>query len=105
VDYLNEAAKQAVGVFAYREAIAQTQRGLDILKTLPKSQHRDKRELELQMTLGSSATAVYGYADRGVRNTYLRIRELIDEGDATREVILSTFGLQFLFVDSDMQVL
>ncbi|RIK71195.1 hypothetical protein DCC62_22095 [candidate division KSB1 bacterium] len=104
VDYLHEAAKQAVGVFAYREAIAQTNRGLDILKTLPESQNRDKRELGLQMTLGSSATAVYGYADKGVRNTYLRIRELIDEGDATREVILSTFGLHSFYLSTlDMQ--
>lgn len=104
VRYYGQAAEHAPGMFAYREAITLAQHGLELLNTLPESQERDQRELELQMKIGSSQTAVYGYSSKDVRDTYLRIRELIDRGQAKREVILSTFGLHSFYLSTlDMQ--
>ena len=100
VDFFGKAAEQAMAVFAYREAIALIRRGLELLNTLPESQQRNKIELALQITLGSAATAVYGYANQDVRDTYLRIRQLIDGGNATSDDILATFGLHSFFLST-----
>jgi predicted ATPase len=97
VIYYERGAEYAAGVFAYRESTELAQRGLDLLRTLPESPQRNEKELELQMTLGSSATAIYGYASPEIGQTYRRIHELIDQVDASRQVILSTLGLHSFY--------
>ena len=51
-------------------------KGLELLKTLPDSPERDRRELALQTHLGAALTAAKGFAAPAVRDAYLRARSL-----------------------------
>ena len=64
------------GKSAEREAINLYRRGLLALLTLPESQERDRRELELQMALGMSLVATEGYGTDAVSTVYERVQEL-----------------------------
>ena len=47
---------------AMMEAVAQLQRGLELLGGLPDGAVRQDQELELQITLGQALIAIKGYA-------------------------------------------
>jgi predicted ATPase len=88
IHYLHQAGQRAVRLSAYEEAIAHLTRGLALLETLPDSggeggqrtpEHslqRAKQELALQLALGIAWTGGSGTQAPGVRDAYIRAREL-----------------------------
>ncbi len=75
-DYLLQAGKRAVRMSAHQEAIAHYTRGIELLRTQPDSPERARRELALQIALGTPLQALksYGAPERG--RAYARAREL-----------------------------
>jgi DNA-binding winged helix-turn-helix (wHTH) protein/predicted ATPase len=76
IDYLQQAAENAIRRSAYTEAIGHLTRGLDILKSLPETPRRVEQELRLQLSLGIPLAATRGYAVPEVEHTYRRAHQL-----------------------------
>jgi predicted ATPase len=75
-EFFLSAAQQASRVFANQEASALARRGLQALQALPDGPESQRRELQLQVALAGPLTALRGYADPEVAQTYNRAREL-----------------------------
>ena len=91
--YLQQAAVNATRRSAYREAIALSRRGLELLETLPDTDARARQELWLQITLGVPLIATEGYAAPEVGRVYLRARGLCERLDTTPEIAQVLWGL------------
>jgi predicted ATPase len=74
--YLQYAAANALRRSAHAEAITHLTKALALLKVLPETPERAKRELVLQTTLGPALMATRGYAASEVEHAYTRAREL-----------------------------
>jgi predicted ATPase len=77
--YLEQAAKRALGRCAYHEAIRHLTRGLALLKTLPDTPERAQQDLDLQIALGPALMATKGQAAPEVEQTYARARALCQQ--------------------------
>jgi predicted ATPase len=91
--YLHQAALNALCRSAYREAIALSRRGLELLARLPGTDEHDRQRLRLQMTLGVPLIATEGYAAPEVGNVYLKARELCRRLGSARELSQTLWGL------------
>jgi len=74
--YLQQAADNVLRRFAYRESVALSRRGLELIERLQDTPERAKRELGLHITLGVPLIATEGYAASDVGIHYSRAREL-----------------------------
>jgi class 3 adenylate cyclase/tetratricopeptide (TPR) repeat protein len=79
VGYWLKAGQQAVARSAMTEAVAQSQKGLDLLTSLPDNSTRQQQELDLRITLGQALIATKGWAAPLVGETYARARQLAEE--------------------------
>jgi DNA-binding winged helix-turn-helix (wHTH) protein/predicted ATPase len=93
IKYLHQAAKNDIRRFAYREAVALSRRGLELVKRLPNTPERARQELGLHVTLGVPLTATQGYAASDVGSTYARARELCRELGDTPEIAQVLWGV------------
>jgi adenylate cyclase len=91
--YLQQAAVNATRRSAYREAIALSRRGLELLAVSPDTDERARQELWLQITLGVPLIATEGYAAPEVGRVYLRARGLCERLDTTPEIAQVLWGL------------
>jgi DNA-binding winged helix-turn-helix (wHTH) protein/predicted ATPase len=83
VRYLHDAAQNAIGRNAPREAIAHLERAIELLVALPSPPGRAQQELPLQIALGSQLGAINGWAAPEVERAYARAHTLAREvGDA-----------------------
>jgi DNA-binding SARP family transcriptional activator/predicted ATPase len=95
-DYLFRAGKQAVRLSAHQEAINHYTRGIELLRTQPDSPARARRELALQLALGTPLQALksYGTPERG--RAYARAFELCQQiGD--KPALFQTLFSQWSF--------
>jgi predicted ATPase len=93
VKYFQQAAENGIRRFAYREAVALSRRGLELIKRLPDTPERARQELGLHLTLGVPLTALEGYAAPDVGSTWARTRELCRELGDTPEIAQVLWGL------------
>jgi predicted ATPase len=93
VRYLQQAGVNAMHRSAYREAIAASRRGLELLAALPDTEDRAREELRLQFTLGVALIATEGYAAQEVGTLYSRARTLGERLLATPEISQALWGL------------
>jgi len=91
--YLHQAAVNAMQRSAYREAIAVSRRGLELLTTLPDTDERARQELHLQLTLGVPLIATGGYAAPDVGRLYQSARELCERLEAPAEMSQALWGV------------
>jgi predicted ATPase len=84
VRYWHNAAQVALARSAAAEAIDQLSRGLEILQSLPEGPERDRRELDLQVALGSASLAAKGWGSREMGRAYTRAYELCHTVDDVR---------------------
>ncbi|HET8644261.1 MAG TPA: AAA family ATPase, partial [Vicinamibacteria bacterium] len=85
VRYRQQAAEQALGRYAYQEAVSHLTQGLALLATLPETPARAQQELDLQLTLGPALIATRGQAAPEVAQTYARAWALCAQsGDTPR---------------------
>src|SRR4029077_12605316 len=79
VGYRLKAGQQALVRSAMREAVAQLQKGLDLLDGLPDGPWRQQQELDLQIALGPALAGTKGYSAMG--ETLARARALAEQID------------------------
>ncbi len=86
VGYWTKAGKFATARSNNLEAIAHLRRGLEILSEMPRSEQRDRLELDLQVTLGSPLLSIRGYTSSEAGDAYDRARALSDRlGDKANQ--------------------
>ena len=78
VPYWQRAGKRAAEQSADAEAIEHLRKALKLLEDMPKDRQRRERELETLITLGPVLMNLKGSASPGVRDAYLRARNLCD---------------------------
>jgi len=93
IHYLQQAAENAVGRHANREALAYLTKGLELLKTRPATPARSQQELLLHLALGASLFATKGYAAPEVEQTYTRARQLCQYLEDPHQLFLVLRGL------------
>jgi len=104
VQYLEQAAQNALRRSANREAIDHLSRGLELLKTLPDTPERTRQELALQVALNVPLVMVKGYAAPDVEAAYARARALCQEVGETPQLFLVLHGLwRFYVLRADFQ--
>lgn len=77
-EYWLKAGLLARDQFANIEAINHLTRGLDLLRTLPETPRRERRELEFLGPLGTACIAAHGYAAPEVEPVFSRARILCE---------------------------
>jgi tetratricopeptide (TPR) repeat protein len=83
VPYLLQAGEKAKRAYDNAAAIDHFTRALDLLRSLPAGQDRDRRELELQLALGTPLVHTRGHSTPEVAAAYARAYALSrDAGDA-----------------------
>jgi predicted ATPase len=102
-EYYLAAAENAVHVFAHHEAVALARRGLAVLRALPETIDRARREIPLQVTLAVQLQIVHGYAAPEAERTYARARALCEQVQEA-PLFLVLWGLwMFYEVRSDLK--
>ena len=87
VEYLGLAGEQSVGRSAYEEGIDHLSRAIDLLKTLPDSLERSRKELDYLVALGPGLVATKGMRSPEAREVYERAKELCDEVGETPHLL------------------
>ncbi|MEP6915182.1 MAG: AAA family ATPase [Acidobacteriota bacterium] len=91
--YLEQAAVNAMHRSAYREAIAVSRQGLELLARMPDTDERARQELRLRIALGVPLIATEGYATPEVGSVYLEARRLCQRLGTTPELSHVFWGL------------
>jgi hypothetical protein len=93
VRYRHQAAMQALGRYAYQEAVSHLTQGLALLQTLPDTPERAQQELDLQIALGSALIPTKGSAAAEVEQTYARSRALCAQVGEAPQLFSTLRGL------------
>jgi tetratricopeptide (TPR) repeat protein len=81
VGYRLKAGQQAVARSAMTEAVAQLQKGLELLANMPEESRPAQHELDLEIALGRALMAARGYSAPAVADTLVRARALAERSD------------------------
>jgi predicted ATPase/class 3 adenylate cyclase len=95
IEYRRKAGQRAMARSAMAEAVAQLTLALELLAGLPAGPDRDRKELDLRVTLGGALVAAKGLGAPEVGKAYARARELCaGEADAPEllAVLSGLFG-------------
>jgi len=104
VEYLGRAGQQAMQRSAHADAVSGLNAAIDLLRTLPESTDRGRRELPLQLALGSVLGATRGWSAPEVERAYLRARELCELLENPSESFWVLSGLHAVyFVRGEMR--
>ena len=79
VAYWHRAGQVSVTKSAVREADTQLRRGLALLRSLPESDERKRRELDFHITLTTALMGARGYADPEIAALLERSQQLVTE--------------------------
>ncbi|MBB4277447.1 adenylate/guanylate cyclase domain-containing protein [Rhizobium mongolense] len=93
VEYNELAGRRALSRSSISEALVRFRNALDGLAALPPSQERSRRELAIQVALGSAQVASHGFAAPETGAAYLRAHELCEELDEVRQLFPVLYGL------------
>lgn len=104
-DYFLVAAQNAQRLFANQEAATLARRGLALLRKIPETPERTRRELVLQVTLAFSLMSTLGYAAPETGANMAKARELCQQLGDTGQLVAALFGLfTFYLCRGDMRV-
>ena len=81
------AAQHAIGLFAFREALALADRGLTVLRGVPDGPARKQQELGLQMVKGLALRSSEGWATPELEAAFARARQICQELEDPPELI------------------
>jgi class 3 adenylate cyclase/tetratricopeptide (TPR) repeat protein len=93
LEYLERAGHQAISRASHAEAITLFSSALELLKTQPETPERLKKELTLQLGLGSALQPIKGFSTAEVGQTFSRAFELCQQIEATPELFQVILGL------------
>jgi class 3 adenylate cyclase/predicted ATPase len=86
IEYLQRAGEQAVARSSFREGVEKLNGALELLRTLPASLEHTRRELALQMSLGSAFVGLKGFGSPEREGAYNRASELCQQLEESREL-------------------
>ena len=92
VEYRLKAGQQAVARSAMVEAVAQLEKGLALLTTLPTSLERQQQELDLRIALGPALIATRGYTSPEVGEIFSRASGLAEQIGRSDYVLPLLYG-------------
>jgi predicted ATPase/tRNA A-37 threonylcarbamoyl transferase component Bud32 len=98
IEYFLLAARRAAQMFAHQEAIVLSRRALALLQLLPETPERDRRELDLLVTLGPAVGLIQGFSATAVEEILLRARDLCRRMEDTARLFPVLYGLCVLYV-------
>lgn len=98
IEYWQQAGDYALRRSANLEAIDHLQRGLNLLEQLPASEHRNQRELSLQMSFGAALITTRGYTDAAVEQTYARAQTLCAHAGDSPALFWVVMGLHLYHI-------
>jgi predicted ATPase len=81
ISYYRRAGKAAATRSANREGIHHFDRALNVLKTAPESEERNRQNLSLLLMMSGCQTSVYGWGHPDVIRTHKRIRKIYKDVD------------------------
>jgi hypothetical protein len=84
--YFHTAARQAIAIFGFQEALSLANRGLAAVASLPDSPSRRQQELKLQMAKGAALRSTSGWATPEIERVFARARQLCHELNDAPEV-------------------
>ncbi|TIP71134.1 MAG: adenylate cyclase [Mesorhizobium sp.] len=93
VEYNELAGRRALSRSVLTEALARFDNALTGLSAMPPSEERSRRELAIQLALGSTHVAAHGFAAPSTATAYGRARELCEELTDTRQLFPVLYGL------------
>lgn len=93
VEYNELAGRRALSRSSLSEALVRFETALKELAGLPTSPERSRRELAIQLALGSAHVAAHGFAAPPTATAYTRARDLCDELGETRDLFPVLYGL------------
>ena len=93
VEYHELAGRRALSRSSPSEALIRFGNALGGLTVLPASRERTRRELSIQVALGSTLVAVHGFAAPETGAAYLRAQELCEELGEIQELFPVLYGL------------
>ena len=93
LNYWQRAGERALRRSANSEATAHLSNAIGLIGSLPGGSDRNRRELSLQMALGSATRAIKGFAAPETMRVYSRARDLLDETITVKEQISVLYGL------------
>ena len=103
--YFFAAARRAVSLFAFREALSLADRGLDGLRGVADGPDRRQLELGLQMIRGLALRSVKGWAAPELESTFARARQLCQELEDPAELFPVLWNLAFFrMIRGDLSV-
>jgi DNA-binding winged helix-turn-helix (wHTH) protein len=91
--YRHKAAETALQRSAYTEAIAHLNRGLVLVRTVPDTPERHRRELSLALMLGAALSATRGFGAPEVEHICTQARELAARLGETAQLFIALAGL------------
>jgi predicted ATPase len=94
VTYLFQAGEKAKRGSANEEAMAHLNRGLELLKTLPETPERSRRELDLRIALGVPLILTKSHVAPEVGSLYSRARELCEQIGDPSQLFQALLGLR-----------
>ena len=104
IPYWHHAGQRAIQRSAHVEAIAHLRHGLELLKTLPETLERTRREVDMLIALGASLLAVKGQAAPEVEQTYHRAQHLCQSLDDPHQLFSVVRGLwNYYFIRAEYQ--
>ena len=92
VEYRLKAGQQAVARSAMVEAVAQLEKGLVLLTTLPTSLERQQQELDLRIALGRALIATRGYSSPEVGQIFSRASGIAEQIGRSDHVLPLLYG-------------
>ena len=99
IGYWLKAGQRASERSAFHEALSHLDRGMALLRALPESVDRDRRELDFQVTLGTPLVAVHGYTSPEVGAACERATHLSEKLDDAERLFASLFA-QFSYCNT-----
>jgi class 3 adenylate cyclase len=96
--YWLKAGQQSVGRSAMAEAVAQLQKGLDLLSGLPDGVRSQQQELDLRLVLGSALAMSRGYAAPEVGETLAKARTLAEQLGRPDSLIRLLNGMHYYYL-------
>jgi class 3 adenylate cyclase/tetratricopeptide (TPR) repeat protein len=92
VGYRLKAGQQAVERSAMTEAVAQSEKGLDLLRLLPDGPSRHQQELDLRIALGRALIATKSWGAPEVGETFARAQFLAEQLDRPDYLVALLYG-------------
>jgi class 3 adenylate cyclase/predicted ATPase len=92
ITYWQQAGERAVQHSAYVEAIGHFTKGLEVLKAIPDTPERARRELHLQTALGPALVVTQGPAAPETEQAYTRAQELCGQVGETSQLFPVLWG-------------